>query len=79
MAKKKIVLKSEIVQACRNASLEAIKSLVNIAKDENATASARVAAATTIVDFAINAEMEQSFQELAFLSEVEEVEHTNDK
>ena len=72
MAKKKIVLKSEIIEALRNASLSAIKSLVKIAADENATVTARVTAATTIVDFAINSEYEQSFQELAFLSEVED-------
>lgn len=69
---KKTVLKSEIVEALRNAAPEAVKTLLQIAKDKNATVTARVTAATTIVEYAINSDYEQSFQELAFLAEDDE-------
>lgn len=69
---KKTVLKSEIVEALRNAAPEAIKVLLQISKDKNATVTARVNAAQCIVDYAINSDYEQSFQELAFLAEDEE-------
>lgn len=72
MTKKKAVLKSEIVEALRNAAPEAVKVLLQIAKDKNATVTARVNAAQSIVDYAINSEYEMSFAELAFLSEEEE-------
>ena len=74
---KKTVLKSEIVEALRNAAPEAVKTLLQIAKDKNATVTARVTAATTIVDYAINSEYEQSFAELAFLANEEEEEDEN--
>lgn len=69
---KKTVLKSEIVQELRNAAPEAVKVLMQIAKDKNATVTARVTAAQCIVDYAINSDYEQSFQELAFLADDEE-------
>ena len=76
MKKEKLVLKSEIVTALRNAAPEAVRVLMQIAKDKNATVTARVNAAQTIVDYAINSDYDMSFQELAFLSEepVEEAE-----